>query len=166
MTINDAMLLLARQPNALFVGQSVKFGGTAMFADLDGISDEQRIEFPVAEDLQLGFCTGLAIAGYLPICIFPRMDFMLRAADQLVNHLDQIRVMSRDQFTPKIIMRTRVGKTSPLNAGPQHTRNHILAFRQMLRTVAVWDLHRVENAVTIYQQAISCPRPVLVVETF
>jgi pyruvate/2-oxoglutarate/acetoin dehydrogenase E1 component len=127
-TINKAMLMLAEQPNAVFVGQGVRYGGVATYRDLEGVPDKQRIEFPVAEELQLGCCIGLSLQGYLPICIFPRMDFMLRAADQLVNHLDKLAAMSCGQFVPKVIIRTRVGSKTPLDAGPQHTNDHTDAF--------------------------------------
>ena len=96
--INKAMKLLADH-GAIFVGQSVRYPG-AMFASLDGVPMEQRIEFPIAENLQMGFCTGLAMTGHLPVCIYPRMDFMLLALDQLVNHIDKMNPQ------PTVIIRT------------------------------------------------------------
>lgn len=162
--LNTAMWRLAALPNAIFVGQSVRFGGTAMYRDLEGISDSQRLEFPVAEDLQLGFCTGLSLQGFLPICIFPRMDFLLRAADQLVSHLDKLELMSRGQFRPRVIIRTAVGSKTPLDAGPQHTQDHTLAFQALLEHVRVRKIYRPEAILGVYAEAAASADPYLIVE--
>lgn len=96
-----AMSLLAEHPKTVFVGQGVRYDGQRMHASFQGVPMEKRIEFPVAEDFQMGFCTGLALEGYIPICVYPRMDFLLLALNQLVNHLDKI-----DGFRPKVIIRS------------------------------------------------------------
>ena len=158
------MKMLARQPGAIFIGQGVKFDGVSMFHDFEGIVDDQRIEYPVAEELQLGFGTGLAMLGFLPILVFPRIDFLLRAADQLVNHLDKIDAMSRGDFRPKVIIRTRVGGKYPLDAGPQHTQNHVAAFRKMLTTVRVIEIPDENSIGPAYQLAAHWPSSVMVVE--
>jgi 2-oxoisovalerate dehydrogenase E1 component beta subunit len=163
-TINKAMLMLAEQPNAVFIGQGVRYGGVATYRDLEGVPDKQRIEFPVAEELQLGCCIGLSLQGYLPICIFPRMDFMLRAADQLVNHLDKLAAMSCGQFVPKVIIRTRVGSKTPLDAGPQHTNDHTDAFRRMLTGTPVIKITSAEQVLSVYREAIDRPTSSLIVE--
>lgn len=163
---NDAMRLLAAQPGALFFGQSVAYTGTAMYSDLEGIPMSQRIEFPVAEELQLGCCTGLSLMGYLPIAIFPRCDFLMRAMDQLVLHLDKLEQMSRGQFKPKVIIRTRVGSKTPLDAGPQHTNDFTNAFRAMLTSVVVSKIEAPGDIMPIYQQAIQTTGSTLIVEAF
>ena len=88
--VNEAMLMLAQDERSIFIGQSVRYDGAAIYHSLDGVPMERRMEFPVCENLQLGYCTGLSIAGRLPICLFPRFDFMLLAMDSLVNHLDKL----------------------------------------------------------------------------
>ncbi len=162
--LTEAMLLLASQPSAVFVGQGVAFGGVATYRHLEGVPAEQRVEFPVAEEAQLGFCTGLALMGWLPVCVFPRIDFMLRAADQLVNHLDKLETMSRGDFCPKVIIRTRVGTRKPLDAGPQHTNDFSQAFRLMLTTVRVITVDLPERIISSYQEALTSTKSTLVVE--
>ena len=164
--LNEAMKLLASQPNAIFIGQGVASDGIATFADFDGIPMEQRIEFPVAEELNVGYATGLAMMGYLPIVCIPRMDFLLRAADQIINHLDKIEQMSIGQWSPKIIIRTRVGSRRPLDPGPQHSQDHSAAFRRMLTNVNVWDIRDVDNIVPTYARTLHSKRSVIVVEAF
>jgi pyruvate/2-oxoglutarate/acetoin dehydrogenase E1 component len=164
--LNHAMLLLASQPNAIFLGQGVAFGGVATSLALADVPMSQRLEFPVAEDLNVGAAIGLAVTGFLPIVVIPRIDFLLRAADALVNHLDKLAEMSRGQFTPKVIIRTRVGSKTPLDAGPQHTNDHSEAFDAMLTTVQVMRITSANEILPTYNRAIAAGQSVLVVEAF
>jgi pyruvate/2-oxoglutarate/acetoin dehydrogenase E1 component len=159
--INEAMLLLAEDPRTVFVGQGVVYGGIAMAASLDGVPMSKRVELPVIEDFQMGYCIGLALTGKVPICMFPRFDFVLLAANQLVNHLDKL---PRFGWHPKVIIRTAVGSRYPLDAGPQHTQDHTAAFRMMLQSVEVrycWDA---EQASIVYAQALAAEGSTLIVE--
>ena len=146
-----AMNLIARDDRTIFVGQSVRYDGATIYTTLEGVPEHKRLEMPVIEDFQLGFCIGLSLTGKIPICIYPRMDFVLLAMNQLVNHLDRIELMSG--FKPRVIIRTRIGATAPLDAGVQHTGNYCWAFRKMLRVVRVFELSRPEDA-GIYQEAV------------
>lgn len=157
------MSMLAENERVIFVGQSVLYPG-AMFDTLSHLPESRRLEFPVAEDLQVGFCTGLSLQGYLPVCCVPRMDFILRAMDQLVNHLDKLSAMSRGRFTPKVIIRTRVGSRRPLDAGPQHSQDHTEALRLMLKNVAVDRITSPEDIVLTYRDALAYGGSTLVVE--
>ncbi len=163
---NPAMRLLASQPHALFIGQGVGVGGdgVSMWDDFDGIPMEQRQEWPVAEELQLGYGTGLAMMGFLPILQYPRIDFMLRAMDQLCNHLDKMEEMTRGQWKPKVIIRTRVGSKKPLNAGPQHTTCPVKAFRLMLTNVNLFHVQHPIEIMSTYQEAIGDRRSTIIVE--
>lgn len=162
--LRKAMLDLAAQPNAIFLGQNVVYDGTAMFRHLEGIPPEQRLELPVVEELQMGISIGLAMQGFLPISIYPRLDFLMRAMDQLVNHLDKISLMSAGQWKPKVIVRTMVGNKFPMNAGPQHTQDHVAALRLMLTTVTVYKITRPEEIIPTYQLALAIPESAIVVE--
>lgn len=156
--------MLAAHPKAIFLGQNVEFDGNVMYAHLEGVPAEQRLELPVVEELQMGISTGLALQGFLPISLYPRCDFLLRAADQLINHLDKLCFMSQGQFNPKVIIRTRVGSVWPLNAGPQHTQDHSSAFKAMLNHVHVDKITEPEQIMPIYKAALKRDRPTLIVE--
>lgn len=155
------MRLLAEREDTVFVGQSVRYDGAAIYHSLDGVPMEKRVEFPVVENLQFGYCTGLSLTGKLPICIFPRMDFMLYAMDQLVNHLDKLPIFG---WHPKVIIRCRVGQTKPLDAGPQHTQNHTEAFRLMLKTVKVLEVRAPGEVTQAYAIALQNKYSTLIVE--
>lgn len=157
-----SMRMLAEHPDTVFVGQSVKYDGSRIYTTLDGVPMEKRREHPVIEDHQLGYCLGLAMRGAIPICIYPRIDFMLLAVNQLVNHLDKTKELWG--ISPKVIIRTTVGRKYPLDAGPQHTNNHTKAFRLMLKNVEVIELTRVSDVFDAYGYAINREGSTLLVE--
>ena len=159
--INAEMLTLAKRPDTVFVGQSVRYDGAAIFDSLAGVPMDRRIEMPVVEDFQLGYCTGLSLTGKLPICIYPRMDFMLLCTNQLVNHLDKLTEFG---WKPKVIIRTTVGKKYPLNAGLQHTQNYTKAFKAMLKNVSVREVTNIHEIKAAYKSAIADPYSTLIVE--
>lgn len=160
--IQRAMAMLAEHPKTLFIGQAVRYPGQATHRTLEQVPMERRVEMPVIEDFQMGFCTGLALEGYIPVCIFPRFDFLLLATNQLVNHLDKTPLVSG--FRPKVIIRTSVGASAPLNPGPQHRQDHSIAFRSMLQTVQVLQITNSERVMSTYKAAMEYPGSVLIVE--
>ena len=159
--VNDAMLMLAADPRTVFVGQSVAYDGAAIYHSLDGVPMDKRLEFPVVENLQLGYCTGLSLIGKLPICIYPRMDFMLEAMSQLVQHLDKLPMYG---WKPKVIIRCRVGQTKPLDAGPQHCGNYCWEFGTMLKNVRVTQARTAQGVTDAYARALDFAGSTLVVE--
>lgn len=160
--VTKAMTMLAQDERTIFIGQSVAYDGQALFNTFDGVPMDKRVEMPVAEDFQMGFCIGLSLMGKIPVCFYPRFDFLLLAVNQLVNHLDKIPLIS--DYRPKLIIRTAVGHTHPLDPGPQHTQNHSEAFRSMLNTVDVVEIHSHEQVNEIYSQAMESQKSTLVVE--
>lgn len=162
--LTTAMKVLA-DAGCLFIGQGVIANGIAWTPDFDDVPTAQKIEFPIAEELNVGAAIGLSLTGHLVCVCIPRFDFLLRAADQIVNHLDKLEQMSAGQYVPKVIIRTQVGRTRPLNAGPQHTNNHTEAFRLMLTTVDVRRIVRPSDILPTYEAALASRRSSLVVES-
>ena len=156
------MAELGRRPDALFLGQAVAYPGTAMTTTLRDVPPEKLIELPVIEDAQLGFCTGLSLAGYLPISIYPRWNFLLLATSQLVLHLDKLGLYSR--YFPRVIVRTAVATAQPLDPGPQHVGNYTAAYRAMLETVEVVELTTAEQVLPAYRRAANRAWSTLIVE--
>ena len=99
-----SMNYLAKNDKTIFIGQSVSYSGNAIYNTLSEIPDDKKIETPVFEDVQMGLSLGLALNGYIPVTCYPRFDFLLLAMNQLVNHLDKVRVMSNNEFKPKVII--------------------------------------------------------------
>src|SRR5712664_1952113 len=115
-----AMQWLGEKHDTIFLGQSVACQGTAMFGTLGSVPMEKRIELPIMEDAQLGMSTGLALAGFVPVSIYPRWNFLLLATNQLVLHLDKLSIYSNGGYRPKVIMRTAVASRTPLDPQAQH----------------------------------------------
>jgi pyruvate/2-oxoglutarate/acetoin dehydrogenase E1 component len=162
--LTEAMRLCADQPNAVFLGQAVRFDGTGMYGTLKDVPMSMRVEMPVAEELQLGISTGLALAGALPISIFPRINFLMRAMDQLVNHLDKLHAMSSGAWHPKVIIRTAVGSRLPLNPGFQHLGNYCGQIACMLSSVDLHQMTEADQIVPAYEEALRSPRSSILVE--
>lgn len=135
-----------------------------MYDTLSHIPESQRICFPVAEELQLGVCIGLSLQGFIPVCIFPRFDFMLRAYDQLINHLDKLEEMTVGRFKPKVIIRTRVGGRKPLDAGPQHKQDHTIALSDMLTNVTLVRVVTPDWILPTYREAMQRDTSTVIVE--
>lgn len=150
--MTQAMAMLAAAPRTVFIGQAVACEGTTMSGTLAGVPLERRIELPVAEEMQMGMSIGLALAGHIPVSIFPRWNFLLLAANQLVNHLDKLPLMSG--WKPKVIVRVGVGSERPMYPGPQHTGDFTDAFRSMCGTIHFEQLEHAEQIVPAYREAL------------
>jgi len=151
--LERAMLLLAEKEDTIFLGQSLEYGGIAMANTFEKVPSDKKIEMPVAENLQLGISTGLAIEGFVPISVFPRWNFLLVACDQLVNHLDKISLMTEGQYKPKVIIRVAVGVEKPVNPQEQHLGDFTDAFQKMLKTVEIVRLTDKDKIVEEYLRA-------------
>jgi pyruvate/2-oxoglutarate/acetoin dehydrogenase E1 component len=158
-----AMNWLSTQPDTIFLGQTCLYDGSPMFKTLNEIPDDFKLEMPVAENMQLGISTGLSLTGFVPISIFPRMDFLICAGDQLFNHLDKMEEMSYRQWKPKVIIRTMIGNKKPLYPGPQHTGDYRKALKQ-LKNIKVVTLNKAEDIVKEYKKAYKRKRSTILIE--
>ena len=158
----DAMKLLGEDSRTIFLGQGVGNPGTTMSPTFDAVPQDKKIEMPVAEDMQCGMATGMSLQGYIPICVFPRWNFLICATNQLVNHLDRLSLYS--DYRPKVVIRTAVPSKSPFNPGPQHDDNFTAALRLMLRTTDVVTLYNEADIVPQYEKALHSPRSTILVE--
>ncbi len=146
----------------IFTGQTVHDAGTALNSTFRDVPLENRFEMPVFENCQLGMATGIAMAGGKICTCYPRINFMLEAIPQLVQHLDKIPLFS--DYRPKVIIRTSVATTNPLDPGPQHIGDYTYAISKMLSTVRVRKLHTAEEIVPTYKEAMEFDGSTLIVE--
>lgn len=149
-----AMDYLARNPRVMFLGQAVACPGTAMTNTLKNVPRERLLELPVAEEMQMGMSTGLALTGLVPVSIFPRWNFLLLAVNQVVNHLDKLPDMSSGGYQPKVIIRTGIGSERPLHPQHQHVGDFTDAFRAMCRNIEVLRLEEPADVFPAYQKAL------------
>jgi len=137
--------MLSGDPRVIFMGQAVEYAGTAMSNTLKDVPKEQLLEMPVFEDTQMGMTLGLALAGYIPVSIYPRWNFLVCATNQLVNHVDKITMMS--DYKPRIIIRTGIGSERPLHPQHQHVGDYTDAYRLLCPNV---DIIRLEEPRHVY----------------
>lgn len=153
--LTRAMEMLASNEKSIFIGQSVEVAGTAMRTTLETIDSKKLIELPVDEDFQMGLASGLAMAGQIPISIFPRWNFLLLATNQIVNHLDKLKELTRLDVPPKVIIRTGIGSEFPLNPGPQHTGDFTQAFELMCPNMNIVRLDTATSIFSEYEKALN-----------
>jgi len=162
--VTKAMEMLAKDNKTLFLGQSVAYPGSAVFDTLKNVPESQKLELPLIEDVQMGMSIGLSLEGYIPVSIYPRMDFLIVAINQLVNHLDKIKEMSNGEFSPKVIIRTTVGSTTPLYPGLQHCSDYTDALKLMLKEVEVVKLTSSKDIIPAYKKALESDKSTLLIE--
>jgi pyruvate/2-oxoglutarate/acetoin dehydrogenase E1 component len=149
------MTKLGEMDNTVFLGQQILFPGNPMSGTLIDVPKEKMIELPVMEDSQMGMSLGMAMAGKFVVTFYPRWDFLICAANQLVNHVDKIELMSNGQWKPNIIIRVAKGSEIPLNPGPQHRGNYLNEFQSITQTIKFFDCLTVDDIETAYNHAIN-----------
>ena len=148
---------------AMFIGQAIAYPGTGMTATFAGFSREQLLELPVFENTQLGMAIGMSLAMRRPVvAVYPRINFLMCAMDQLVLHLDALPRYSG--YRPRVIIRTAVATPEPLDPGPQHLGDYTVAIRSMLQAVHVERLNRPSVIHQAYQDALEREGSSLLVE--
>jgi pyruvate/2-oxoglutarate/acetoin dehydrogenase E1 component len=152
--LQKAMTFLSDNPKTVFLGQAVSYEGTGLYDSLKHIPEEKRIELPVAEYFQSGLANGMAIAGMIPVSVFPRWNFLLMGVDQIVNHLDKFIEMSDGKLFPKVIIRVAVGSERPVDPQSQHKGNFSDALRSMTKNIEVIELFEPEQILPAYEKAL------------
>ena len=153
--LKKSMNYLAENKKTIFIGQAVEVPGTAMSNTLSDINKKKLMELPVAEAMQMGITTGLALNGDIPVSIFPRWNFLLYAMNQLINHLDKVNVMSNNEFKVKTIIRTGVGSQRPLHPQFQHIGDFTEEVKKMCDSIEVIKLNEPEEIFQSYQKALT-----------
>ena len=158
--INEAMTELGKL-NSVFIGYNVK-NGNAM-GTLAGVDDSQKIETPVAENLMTGLAIGMSFEGFKPVVYYERHDFMLVAADAIINHINYIERISHGEYKVPIILRSVVADSGPFYSGPTHSQDFTEGFKQMV-TFPIYVPETGSEAALVYKKAIASNRPCMIVE--
>ena len=160
-SITIEMSKLARKKKTIFLGENIINSGR-IYGTMDRVPLDKCVEMPVAENLIAGTAIGLAIAGYHPICIFQRMDFMFIAADAIINHACMYPKMC-PSIKMKIIFRTIVADlNNKFFVGYQHSKNLTHVFDPYMEVVNIPD----KSARTAYEIAGKYTSPILIVESY
>jgi len=149
--LTNAMNELSKKDNVVFIGQQIVYRGNPMSTTLDEVDKNLMIELPVMEETQMGMSLGLALAGKLVITFYPRWDFIISAANQMINHLDKFEIMTGKK--PNVIIRLGKGSDKPLDPGHQHKGNYFEQFKSMCSNINFVDLTKWEDIEPAYKNA-------------
>jgi pyruvate/2-oxoglutarate/acetoin dehydrogenase E1 component len=150
--LTKAMSDLAKLNETIFIGQQIVYAGNPMSTTLTEVPTEKMIEVPVMEETQMGMSLGLAIAGKTVISFYPRWDFVISAANQLINHVDKYELMTGKKVN--ILIRVGKGADVPLDPGHQHKANYINEFKTMCPNIEIHDLKTWQDVELSYKYAI------------
>lgn len=150
--LTEVMSDLAKLDNTIFIGQQIVFAGNPMSTTLGDVPKEKMIELPVMEETQMGMGLGLAMTGKTVISFYPRWDFLISAANQLINHVDKYELMTGK--TVNMLIRVGKGSDVPLDPGHQHKANYIEQFRTMCPNIKVHNLQTADDVRSYYKNAI------------
>ncbi len=153
--LKKSMNYLAEDNRVVFLGQAVRVPGTAMSTTLKEVNNKKLIELPVAEEMQMGITNGLALNGLIPVSIYPRWNFLLLAMNQLINHLDKIKIMSNGGFKTKAIIRTGIGSQRPLHPQHQHIGDFTDSIRMMCTNIEIIRLEEPSEIFPAYKKALN-----------
>ena len=153
--LSRAMKMLGEKEDTYFIGQSVACEGTSIFGTLKNVPMEKRLELPIFEETQAGMSLGMCLNNTKVISIFPRMDFLICATSQIVNHLNRLKEYSGGEYIPSIIIRTAIGADKPLDPQAQHKNSYVEAFRLMCDNIEIIELHEPEDIFPAYEKAYS-----------
>jgi acetoin:2,6-dichlorophenolindophenol oxidoreductase subunit beta len=156
--------LLGNHPKVFTIGQglwSPWYVGNSM-TDLDKKFGRERvIDTPVSELACTGAAVGASLCGYRPIVIHPRMDFMVLAADQIINQAAKWSHMLGRQASPALTVRAIINRGG--EQGAQHSQAlhswfaHIPGLRVVMPST-------VADARDLLISAVLCDDPVMYID--
>jgi pyruvate/2-oxoglutarate/acetoin dehydrogenase E1 component len=153
--LTEAMKIVMDDPSTIFIGQQIVYYGNPMSKTIEGLPKERMIETPVMEETQMGMTMGLAMTGHRVVTFYPRWDFLILAANQLINHLDKLESMSDGEWKPNVIVRVGKGSDKPLDPGHQHKADYTEAFEKMLTNCTITKLDNYNKILPSYKKALS-----------
>lgn len=157
-SLNAALFTALGFPRVLVCGQLVKYGLGGLTTGLVERYPNRVVTYPVCENLMNASAMGLALAGWRPIVIHERMDFLAVGMDPLVNHIPVW--PARTAMALPLVIFAVVGKGK--GQGPQHSKNLTPWFR-MFDGWTVMEPDSPEAAGDLLQKAVFGDTPALYV---
>ncbi len=163
--INKAFdYLLRKNQNLVILGQGL-WSPFYVGKSMDGLDEKygrnRVIDTPVSENASTGVALGLAIAGSKSVVIHPRMDFMILAADQIVNEVAKWRYVLGENCNIPITIRGIINRGG--EQGAQHSQalhswfSHIPGLRVVMPALP-------QDAYKMLIQSVESPDPVIYID--
>lgn len=120
---------MERDENVVLLGEDVGFIGGNFKTSvglLEKYGDLRVKDTPISEAGFVGMGVGMALTGMRPVIELMFADFLLVAADQVINQAAKIRYMSGGQATVPMVIRT------PIGAGRSSAAQHSQSMQAMV----------------------------------
>jgi pyruvate/2-oxoglutarate/acetoin dehydrogenase E1 component len=115
--------LLARDSRVFLIGQGLwspwYAGGSLDQLERD-FGAERILDSPVSENAVTGMAVGAALAGMRPIVFHPRMDFLLLAADPIINQAANWSYLFNGRISVPLVIRAVINRGG--EQGAQHSQ--------------------------------------------
>lgn len=115
---------LQKDPKVFIMGEAVDDPGGIFGTTKDlhkQFGNDRVFDLPLAENGFTGIAVGAAIAGARPVLVHMRMDFLLLAADQIINHAAKWRYMFGSAQHVPLTIRAIIGRG--WGSGAQHSQS-------------------------------------------
>ncbi|HEY7838333.1 MAG TPA: alpha-ketoacid dehydrogenase subunit beta [Terriglobales bacterium] len=163
MALREEMI---RDPRVVLLGEEIgPYNGVhyvtrGLFAEF---GKDRVIDTPISEESFVGVGVGMAMMGQRPVVELMRMDFCLRAMDQIYNHMAKIRYMSGGRLSVPMVLRGPEGPGPNPGLTAQHGQQLTVLFAHCpgLRVVSPANQH---DAKGMLKAAIRCDDPVVFLE--
>ena len=146
---------------AIFIGYNVRYGDA--IGTLKNVPDDQKIETPVAENLMAGLAIGMSFEGFKPVIYYERHDFMMVAADAIINHIDKIERISHGEFKVPVIIRAVTADAGPFYSGITHSQDFTEVFKKAV-TFPVIDAANGDEIIAAINYSKESQRPIMLIE--
>jgi pyruvate dehydrogenase E1 component alpha subunit len=158
--MNQSMANLGDEGH-IFIGYNTYYGNC--MGTTKTVSDDQKLETPVAENLMAGLAIGMSFEGFKPVLYFERHDFMLVAADAIGNHIDKIERISHGEYKVPVIIRAVTADAGPFYSGPTHSQDFTKVFQELV-SFPVIDPQTGEEVLQAYKFAKNNTGPTMIID--
>jgi len=124
--------MMDKDPSVFVLGQGVIspwYVGNTANGLVEKFGEKRVIDTPVSENGMTGVAIGAALSGLRPILVFPRMDFMYLAFDQIINQAANWHYMFGGNKSVPLVIR------GIINRGGEQAAQHSQAIHTMFAHV-------------------------------
>ena len=157
---------LQMNPNVIVLGEGVDdpkgIDGTVLGLHQE-FGTKRVIDLPLAENGCMGIAIGSSMVGMLPIIVHQRMDFLLMAMDQILNHAAKWNYMFGGQQNIPLVIKCTVGQGWGM--GPTHSQSLQALFSHMPGIKVVMPSNPFD-AKGLLLASLEDPNPVVFIENY
>lgn len=153
---------MKQDQNVVLMGQDVReWGGVSkVFKGLAKEFSSQVIDTPISEIGVGDMAVGMAMNGMRPIVEYPFIDFILHAADPIINQAAKVKFMSNGQFTAPVVSFTCISSGRGYGATHAQSLEHLFTSVPGLNVIYPYAPN---DAYHLMKYALSCEDPTIFV---